>query len=278
MSGGGPSGENSLTVNDGLYHDLPDWQSCGAWFWAVGAEEGKPSAPVPRGSYHINSASITDGLYDTSEVEIFADYHFDTSAWDQFYPYFYYPLLSRNISGELNGGNFFIEADNDEADTGSGFALYVSFGTWTGGLSGYVNLAGDGLVPWLDANWRIFPRSEFENIWRRIKIHWKGVTIVGAWTDVLADGFFKLYIDDELVFDLTGLALYSNGMGFPRSYEVLHHQARDIAVGYYGLFGATTNLTIQTPEEEAPDEVTFANAELTTGLAWLELTRPSDMA
>lgn len=236
-SGGGPDGENCLDIDATPSND---WLACAATMWGFGTEESRPSNPV---------AGLTNA-YSADVGRWSIDYKFDASAWSVNTNMFYC-LLSDN--GFPFPVAVYADFDPSEGVSKTFFRVQVGVTGWVSDSYEYVTVSGGGTPTFGGAGVRDFTDDDYKDVWYRIRVEFKCGTIDGFWDDVASDGFVRVFLTnlttdvEELIYERTGIDLYAT----PYT-DVIAHQSRQVAIGFYGQFGRTTNLVMDDELELTP--------------------------
>lgn len=231
-AGGGPAGENCL--NDDSTDPGDAWVFGGTFHWNLGDEEGIPSSPILSGQNQSNKN------WDASFGRLYADYHFDSTAWDLD---FFYPLFSVAVGGF----NYYLVLTAIWGDTRDEFVLSVFNAGWDADQDLYVNTLGGMTTEYADA--KRYTKADFLDTWHRMELRWTCGTIVGDWTDVDNDGSYSVWIDDAQEASVTNIDLYISGAAY--DVTVHHHQANALWIGHDGLFGRATNVYLDNDDPNA---------------------------
>jgi hypothetical protein len=212
--GGGPAGENVLDFNPAGAASYEDYQTAGAAFGGFG------SIPDP-----VGGASWWDATAGCVSV----DYKWTTAAWDQIA---YAPLLvlSKSLFGPGPGGlSLAANISGSQGTLELGYTLY--------------NANSSTKVSW--AYWDTYPftRATTENQWQQFAVMWRNGSTDDAVSGVASDGWVHVYWNGTLIYDVNNIPLIMN----PDSASALDgkpNRLRTLWLGYFGLFGPTTNLVL----------------------------------
>ena len=206
-TGAGPNGENVLDVNPAQ----PDYVLSGLVVGGFGSIVDPAGGP---------------SWWDATQGCVSVSYKWTTAAWNQAT---YNPLLA--IGRSLYTSDLGFELDANILDSGNGdFVLGYQTGTDPSVAFG----------DWNTIEAYHFTRTATENQWQNFEVRWKAGTINGA--TVAPDGWLRVYWNGTLIYNVTEVALLpSTQFNAPGG---LANQLRTIWLGYYGIFGPSTNLLL----------------------------------
>jgi RHS repeat-associated protein len=204
VAGAGPTGENVLDVSLGDR----DYVGSGAVLGGFG------SNPDPRGGA---------SWWDATQGCLSVSYHFTTEAWNQA---IYNPLLIVGQHLYYWDVGFTLEANIPDWQTTSSQAqIILGYGTDT---------------DWIYRDTFQLTRAQTENQWQTFTVRWKAGTISG--NSVAPDGWIRVYWNGTVIYDVSNIRLLLSWSQFAPGGRP--NQLRTIWLGYYGLFGPTTNLVL----------------------------------
>ena len=264
----GPHGENVLNDDSTTALSTGDhWASGGLVAFNFDTEEQRPSSPW-TGVHYTDATPNSANAFDASRCRASVDYHFTSEAWSVYNAFYYPGLRIESMSHLLLAVSFSFDSGDNVGGFRSGFQINVQYRTWSGSVDAYVWADGSLGVA---AGARVFPIADFENQWHTLSIEWQGGTVVGAWDDVLADGFVRIYLTPV---DATKVLIYDSGpiaIYLSQWFETDHHQADAIVCGFNGQFGYLTNILLEPlAAEVVPAEVIFVNDRI-PGLTHIEI-------
>jgi hypothetical protein len=179
--------------------------------------------------------AIADGnggpsWWDASEGCVSVTYNWTSDAFDQ---NVYSPLLvlARDAYYFTAGLELIAERPTNDPNN------------WTLNLGYFTDGAG-----WVTTNSHAFTRPSTENQWHKFEVRWKAGTFDGQ--NAAADGWIHVYWNGVLVYNINNVSLLlSEPQGAPNQQPNL---LRTAWLGFYGLFGPTTNLVIADSNSAGP--------------------------
>jgi len=177
--------------------------------------------------------------WDATQGCLSVDYKWTTVAWDQAT---FNPLLTMA---------------SDLYESGIGLELDANITDWqnphptTGTFDLHYQVYEQGTNQLREVNTSPFTRAATENQWQTIEVRWKNGTTDNNLTSVASDGFLHVSVNGTPIyqFDNIALILNANTSFTPGGRPNL---LRTVWLGYAGLFGASTNLTLTNQADDAP--------------------------